>query len=173
MPRATRLLRSEDAPELLQLMIANRRFLEPWEPAREDDFYTLRSQHELVQRQLEAHTDRSELPLVVLDLEGEIAGIMRLSGIIRGAFQSANLGYWVSADRNGRGLATAAVAEVIDLAFGELRLHRIQAGTLLHNSASQRVLEKNGFRSFGMAPKYLQISGRWQDHILYQRLSDG
>jgi ribosomal-protein-alanine N-acetyltransferase len=96
-----------------------------------------------------------------------------LSNIVRGAFQSCNLGYWVRATHQGRGLATATVADIMRLAFDELRLHRIEAGTLLHNRASQRVLERNGFVRFGIAPQYLNVAGRWQDHAMYQALNPG
>jgi [ribosomal protein S5]-alanine N-acetyltransferase len=57
------------------------------------------------------------------------------------------------------------------VAFLELGLHRIEAGTLLANIASQRVLERNGFVRFGVAPEYLNIAGRWQDHAIYQVLN--
>nr|WP_315850337.1 GNAT family protein [Arthrobacter woluwensis] len=57
--------------------------------------------------------------------------------------------------------------------FSTLGLHRLEAGTLLHNTASQRVLLKNGFTVFGTAPRYLRIQGRWQDHRLFQRLNEG
>ena len=60
----------------------------------------------------------------------------------------------------------------LDLAFGELGLHRVQAATLPHNAASQRVLTNNGFALIGVAPRYLRIAGRWQDHLLFQRLAD-
>lgn len=87
---------------------------------------------------------------------------------MRGPFQSCSLGYWVSAADNGRGLATAAVRGIIGTAFSELGLHRIQAATLLHNTGSQRVLERNGFVRIGVAPRYLRIAGRWQHHVLFQ-----
>ena len=70
------------------------------------------------------------------------------------------------------GLATAAVRDMVRVAFDELRLHCVQAETLLHNVRSQRVLKRNGFRRIGMAPAYLKIAGRWQDHILYQVIND-
>ena len=57
------------------------------------------------------------------------------------------------------------------MAFGDLRLHRVEAGTLLHNAGSQRVLERNGFVRYGVAPAYLNIAGSWQDHALYQVLN--
>jgi ribosomal-protein-alanine N-acetyltransferase len=60
---------------------------------------------------------------------------------------------------------------MLRLAFGELHLHRVEAGTLVHNAASQRVLERNGFVRYGLAPQYLRIAGRWQDHVLFQVLN--
>jgi ribosomal-protein-alanine N-acetyltransferase len=82
-----------------------------------------------------------------------------LNNIVRGPFQSSSVGYWVSEDRNGQGLATAAVARIKVVAFDDLLLHRLQAETLVHNAASQRI---------GLAPGYLNIAGRWQDHIMFQ-----
>ncbi len=88
---------------------------------------------------------------------------------MRGPLQSAIVSYWVDEGHTGHGLASQAVAEVVDLAFGELELHRLEAGTLVDNVASQRVLEKNRFERFGLAPRYLLIAGEWRDHILFQR----
>jgi ribosomal-protein-alanine N-acetyltransferase len=81
------------------------------------------------------------------------------------------VGYWVSESHIGRGLASAAVADVISKGFGEYRLHRLEAATLLHNTPSQRVLARNGFRPFAVSEAYLKIDGRWQDHILFQLLN--
>jgi ribosomal-protein-alanine N-acetyltransferase len=89
-----------------------------------------------------------------------------------GPFRSATLSYWVVQRLNRRGLATRAVGEAVELAFGELDLHRLEAGTLIRNVASQRVLEKNRFERIGLARRYLQIAGEWQDHVLYQRTAD-
>jgi len=105
---------------------------------------------------------------VILDDSGRVIGRVSLNGIVRGAFQSCALSYWVSAGHNGRGFATKAVCALVRVAFEELRLHRVQAETLLHNAGSQRVLERNGFVRYGMAPEYLNIAGRWQDHAMYQ-----
>jgi [ribosomal protein S5]-alanine N-acetyltransferase len=92
-----------------------------------------------------------------------------LSNVVRGSFQSANVGYWVDRARNGRGLATRALAAMVEEAFGELALHRLEAGTLVDNVASQRVLENNGFDLIGLARWYLHIGGGWRHHLLYQR----
>ena len=64
------------------------------------------------------------------------------------------------------------MAAVLEVAFGELALHRVQGETLPHNRASQVVLERNGFERYGYAPRYLRIAGEWQDHVLYQRVND-
>jgi [ribosomal protein S5]-alanine N-acetyltransferase len=101
-----------------------------------------------------------------------MAGRITLNNIVRGAFQSCDLGYWVSEAANSRGLATGAVREMTRLAFSELGLHRIQAATMPHNAASQNVLARSGFTGIGMAPASLLIAGRWQDHLLFQVVAD-
>lgn len=169
--RATRLVTLDDAPALSELLIANHDFLAPWEPIRGDHYVTADGQRAVIQSALEQHGQGSTLPLVILDDSGEVVGRVTLSGIVRSAFQSCSVGYWVGAGDNGRGLATAAVRDVVRVAFEDLGLHRVQAETLLHNARSQRVLERAGFVRFGVAPAYLRIAGRWQDHAVYQVLS--
>ena len=107
------------------------------------------------------------VPLLIVGDDGELIGSININSIIRGALQSGSLGYWVSRSHNGRGIATAAVAETIALAFGDLGLHRLQAETQLPNVASQRVLARNGFTPYGVAPQYLKLNGAWRDCVLY------
>jgi [ribosomal protein S5]-alanine N-acetyltransferase len=95
-----------------------------------------------------------------------------ISDLVYGPFRSGNLGYWVAQRLNGRGWATRAVGEAVEIAFGELDLQRLEAGKLVDNVASQRVLEKNGFEGIGLARRYFQIAGEWRDHFLYQRTAD-
>ncbi len=168
---ATRLVTADDVPALVDLMRANREFLAPWEPLRTDEFFTLEYQDTAVAEALKQHELGTVLPHLILD-DGEIVGRITLNNIVRGPLQSAKLGCWVAADANGRGVASAAVAAMVPVAFDELGLHRVAAATLLHNVRSQRVLERNGFVRFGVAPRYLQIAGVYQDHALYQRLAD-
>ena len=164
----TRLVTLEDVPALAELRRANRDFLAPWEPVRGDGCFTPDGQRTIVTRALARYGEGTHLPHVICDESGQVAGRINLNDIVRGAFQSATLGYWLGAEFNGRGLATAAVRNIIRLAFDDLGLHRIEAGTLVHNIRSQRVLERSGFVRFGLAPAYLNIAGKWQDHILYQ-----
>jgi ribosomal-protein-alanine N-acetyltransferase len=155
-----RRLLPDDAPEVARLLVANRAFLAPYEPEHAEDFFTSDGQR--------ARIDKAEHLYAILDDEA-LAGVISLSNVVRGPFQSASLGYWVDEPRNGRGLATRAVAELAELAFRELGLHRLEAGALVDNVASRRVLEKNGFMLIGLAPRYLRIAGAWRDHHLFQR----
>ncbi|MGY2004301.1 GNAT family N-acetyltransferase [Blastococcus sp. SYSU DS1024] len=171
MTTRTRLLAMDDAPALTRIVLADRDFLAPWEPRREESYFTEEGQREEVRRALDRHALGLGLPHVVLDAAGGVVGRITLNNIVRGAFQSCSVGYWVGAASNGRGLATAALGDMLRRAFGELGLHRVEAGTLVHNAASQRVLERNGFTRYGLAPQYLRIAGRWQDHFLFQVLN--
>jgi ribosomal-protein-alanine N-acetyltransferase len=83
--------------------------------------------------------------------------------------QGGVLGYWVDKDHTGRGVAKAAV-EFLEGEALELGLHRLEAGTMVENLASQRVLEARGFERYGLAPKLLFLNGAWRDHVLYQKL---
>ncbi|MEV4096873.1 GNAT family N-acetyltransferase [Streptosporangium saharense] len=167
----TRLVSVNDAAALAERLRENRDFLAPWVPARDDDFFTVAVQRDLLGKALRAHSDGTMLPLAILDDTGALVGRIDISGITRGAFQSGSIGYWVSESHNGRGIATEAVSETKEIAFTELGLHRLQAETLAHNTASQRVLRRNGFLPYGIAPQYLRIAGEWQEHILYQALN--
>lgn len=117
---------------------------------------------------LQAAENGTALPMVIADEAGTLVGTLNINSIIRGAFQSASIGYWVSQDRNGEGFASAAVAAAKQIASDQLGLHRLQAETLIDNEASQRVLTKNGFVQYGQAPEYLKIAGRWQENRLFQ-----
>ena len=160
-----------DARALSLLYRAERAFLAPFEPDRGESFFTEATQRVRLAELAERRRAGAGDAWVILD-DGEAAGVISLSNIVRGPFQSANVGYFVARDRNGRGIATTAVKLVVREAFTVLGLHRVEAGTLVDNLASQRVLEKAGFERIGLARHYLHIAGAWRDHILFQRLRE-
>ena len=160
-------VRPEDCDELATLYLANRDFLAPFEPVRPPEFFTADGQRERLQRQLDAQTH----PFAILD-DGTIAGTINLFNIVRESLQSGTIGYWVDHRRNGRGLATGAVGQVVDYAFEDLDLHRVEAATLVDNVTSQRVLEKSGFERIGLARRFLRIDDEWRDFFLFQRVAD-
>lgn len=158
-----------DAPELAAAYARNRMYLQPWEPARTEDFYTDDGQRDTVSRcMVEQANERGYF--WVLEDGPRIVGRISLNNVVKGAFFSADLGYWVAEDHQGRGVASAAVEAVCRIAADDIGLHRVQAATLLDNVASQKVLERCSFTRIGMAPTYLNINGRWQDHVLFQRI---
>ena len=160
-------LRPEDAEELAALYLANREFLAPVEPLRVPEFFTAEMQRErMAKRAAEGFHQ-----FAILDGEA-IAGTINVFHIVREMLQSGTIGYWVDRSRNGRGLATAAVEEIVAYMFGELELHRAEAATLVENVPSQRVLEKAGFERIGLARRYLRINGVWRDFFLFERLAD-
>ena len=160
-----------DAHSLAQLYSANREFLAPLEPLRPEAFYTFEGQRRHIAQLSDRRSSGSAYPFVMV-AGGRLVGAINLSNVVRGAFQSCNVGYWVAEAHNGQGFATVALRLVCERAFGELGLHRIEAGTLLDNHASQRVIEKNGFTRIGIAPRYLQIAGTWSDHVLFQKTAE-
>jgi [ribosomal protein S5]-alanine N-acetyltransferase len=163
--------RPDDAEEVAALFRANREFLAAFEPERGDDFYTAEGQRRRFERFASDAAAGEGWRFAIVD-DGTIAGRVNLTEVFRGPIQRANIGYFVDRERNGRGLATGAVAEAVAFAFGEADLHRLDAVTLPDNHASQRVLEKNAFDRIGVARKLLLIAGEWRDHVLFERVAD-
>jgi ribosomal-protein-alanine N-acetyltransferase len=161
----------DDVEALTALHVDNRQYLAPWQPLRPDSYFTVAGQREAAEAVLDQHQSGAAVPLVILDGHGKLAGTLTIASVIRGAFQSCSVGYWVAERAQGRGLASAALREAVHLAFGDLRLHRIQAETLTHNLRSQRILKRVGFEHYGKAPAYMHIAGHWQDNDLYQLLT--
>lgn len=159
----------EDAGALADAYARNRGHLAPWEPIRPEDHYAEIGQAQRVADLLN-EVDAGRHLALALTAGDLIVGTVNLSNIVRGPLLSGSLGYWIDADHQGRRLATKAVAATIEHARDDLGLHRLEAGTLLHNTGSQRVLLANGFVEIGVAREYLLIEGRWQDHRLFQRL---
>ena len=100
-------------------------------------------------------------------VEGRFAGEINLSAIQRGPFQSAYVGYWIDEAEAGHGYTPEALVVLIRFAFDDLRLHRVQIAIIPRNTASRRVVEKVKVREEGVAERYLEINGVWEDHVRY------
>ena len=156
-----------DALALADLLARNREHFRTGEPLRPDAYYTAAHQEQIIRDAAEAW-DADTARMYLVEHDGVLVGRANLSSIIRGAFQSASVGYVVDAAHTGHGIATTALRSLVAIAFDELGLHRLQGETLVDNHASQAVLRRCGFRHYGTAPDYLLIGGRWQTHELYQ-----
>lgn len=100
-------------------------------------------------------------------VDGHFAGEINLSIIQRGPFQSSYVGYWIDEAQAGHGYMPEALVLLCRAAFEDLHLHRIQISIIPRNTASRRVVEKLGIRDEGVAQRYLEINGVWEDHIRY------
>jgi ribosomal-protein-alanine N-acetyltransferase len=159
----------DDAAAFAEAQVRNREHLKPWEPVRSDRWFTTAGQADRLQQQLERFERREVVPWFLFQGD-RVVGAMTLTDIVPGPFRSASLGYWIDAELLGKGLATAAVQIVAEVADQELLLHRIEASTLTSNLPSQKVLTKAGFSQIGSAPDYLHIDGAWRDCHLFQRI---
>jgi [ribosomal protein S5]-alanine N-acetyltransferase len=162
-----KLLEPSDAADLLRLELQNRDFFQTYTPLRSDDFYTLEGQLERIKKSIEMQERDERYSFGIYLLEtGELIGNVTLSEVVRGPMQSCWIGYYLDKNHNGKGYMAEAVRLVVDYAFRELQLHRIEAGVMPHNIASIKVLEKAGFHREGIARKSVKINGRWEDHVV-------
>ena len=168
-PTAIRPTTPDDAREQLALRLSNRGHTGPWDPVRDESFYTEAGQRLELDLDQRSWAAGSAYAFAVLDSERDdrLIGRVALSNVVRGPWQNATLGYWIDKDALGRGHATRAVRLVLRFAFEHAGLHRVQPAIIPRNTRSVRVAEKAGFRLEGRALRYLKINGAWEDHDVY------
>jgi [ribosomal protein S5]-alanine N-acetyltransferase len=161
---------TEDFPAWQEVRRRNAGWLLKWEPKRQSgapdpvesrDAFAVRCGARHRERQLGTGYGYG------IFVDGHFAGEVNLSIVQRGPFQSAYLGYWIDEARAGQGYMPEAVVVVLRSAFEELRLHRVQISIIPRNGPSRRVVEKLGIRDEGVALRYLEINGVWEDHVRY------
>ena len=96
-----------------------------------------------------------------------LLGELNLSNVVRGAFQNAHIGYWTDQDNAGRGYMPEALVVAMQFAFEDIGLHRLQISIVPRNLPSRRVVEKLNLRCEGLAERYLEIAGVWEDHLRF------
>lgn len=105
-----------------------------------------------------------QVKFFVCSEDRQICGVINLSEIVRGSFQSAYMGYYALRPHAGKGYMSAGIDLVLDRAFGELELHRVEANVQPKNRRSVELVRRAGFRLEGVSKRYLRIAGRWRDH---------
>ncbi|EQD34665.1 acetyltransferase, partial [mine drainage metagenome] len=160
-----RALQPGDARALLAAARASRALHHPWlrAPQTPEQFRALLARA----AQPDHHTH-----LVCLRDSGAAVGVINLSNIVRGAFASAYLSYYVFAGHERQGLMREALHAAVRHAFGTLKLHRLEANIQPGNNASRALVRACGFTLEGFSPRYLKIAGRWRDHERWARLAD-
>jgi len=146
-------------------------FLTPWEPVWAYDHLTRKAFTNRVYWAARAQAQGTALPLVMIRREDNaLLGAITMDNIRRGPVQAGTLGYWVGQPHARHGYMREAILSVVHHAFTVLDLSRVEAACLPENAASRGVLEKTGFKYEGVAQSYLQINGRWRNHVLYANL---
>lgn len=162
----------EHAELLLDYYERNRDHLQPWEPLRSAEFYTLDSMRAGIEDDRAKYREGKAVPLSAIEKDtGRMIAGCNLSNIVRGVFQACTLGYAISHDREGQGLMYEIASAGVDYAFSDLRLHRIMANYIPRNIRSERLLQRLRFEREGYAKGYLKIAGRWEDHVLTARIN--
>ena len=146
----------------------NAQILQPFEPIWGADALSELRYRDMAREARRSYRNATGAMMLLVHREtDEVMGGINLSNIRRRAAEMATIGYWLSRRWGGQGRMTAAVRRMVDFAFYDFRLHRVEAGCIPENDASARVLLGAGFEEEGYARKYLRINGRWQDHRLF------
>lgn len=168
-----RLPRPEDAKELLSFILENREHLAPWEPTRNEEYYTLSGCTSQIDRLLKDSGRGAAIPFLAWSKEdGRIVARCNFSNVVRGPFQACHLGYSVDHAHQGRGFMFEVAQAAVHYAFDSLGLHRIMANYIPRNHRSERLLLRLGFQKEGYARSYLRIAGVWEDHILTSLINE-
>jgi ribosomal-protein-alanine N-acetyltransferase len=164
-------LTPEHAEKLLDYYQRNEEYLKPFEPDREEDFFTIEAQRRFLAEEYRQFLNGDAVSFGIFKGE-DLIGRVRISNVIYGVFKNAFIGYSVDEKEQGKGYMKQAVKLACGYAFEFLELHRMEASTLLDNIKSQRVLLACGFKKVGVSEKYLFIDGKWRDHVNFALIND-
>ena len=159
-----------DFPEWREVRVRNEDWLVPWEPQRPastPDPTRNRAAFEsrCSARERERSADHA-YPFGVF-IDQRLAGEININNVVRGALQCGTIGYWIDQTRAGHGYIAEAVVVLARFAFEELHLHRLEICIVPRNTNSRRVMEKLAIRDEGVALRFLEINGTWEDHVRY------
>jgi ribosomal-protein-alanine N-acetyltransferase len=148
----------------------NEEWLLPWEPRRQPGFSDPTTDRTAFSNRCTARSrDRAADTAYAFGLfvDQQLAGEVNLNNVLRGSLQSGTIGYWIDRNQAGHGYVAEGVSVLLRFAFEQLRLHRIEICIVPRNTNSRRVVEKLGIRCEGLAERYLEINGKWEDHLRY------
>ena len=146
-------------------------FLVKWEPVWANDHLTRRAFTNRVYWAQRAEAQGTALPMLLIRrADQQLLGALTMDNIRRGPSQTGTFGYWIGEPFARQGYMREALLALTHHAFPRMDLSRLEAACLPENLASRGVLEKCGFKYEGVAQSYLQINGRWRNHVLYANL---
>ena len=160
-----------DHRQWANLRSESREFLTPWEPTWASDHLSRKGFTNRVYWAQRSIANGAAVPLLLFEREGErLVGALTLDNIRRGPAQAGTTGYWIGERYARHGYMREALKALVHYAFTVMDLSRLEAGCLPENAASRGLLESCGYKYEGVAQSYLQINGRWRNHVLYANL---
>jgi ribosomal-protein-alanine N-acetyltransferase len=163
-------LTSADWPQWAEVRQRNEQWLTPWEPLRPANMLDPTRDRDAFAARCTARDRDRQMGVAYgfgLFVGADFAGEVNLNGVARGALQTGTVGYWVDRDKAGYRYVAEGVLVLARFAFEQLHLHRLEICVVPRNSNSRRVMEVLGIREEGVALRYLEINGTWEDHIRY------
>ncbi|MFC9541259.1 GNAT family N-acetyltransferase [Lysinibacillus sp. NPDC056959] len=163
----------KDAQSLTDLVSRNKYFWSTYEPLQRPEYYTINAQYKKIQESLYLMDSKREFTFGIFEPDtNNLIGHIALYAVKRLPYSSAFVGYAMDEIYVGKGIVTEAVNMVVQFAFEQVGLHRVEAYVSTQNNPSIRVLEKSGFQQEGLLRKLLYINGQWVDHYMYARLEN-
>ncbi len=165
-----RALRLADFHQWREVRVTNADWLRPWEPRRPANAPDPEQDRDAFAMRCSARARDWQLGTGYgfgIFVNDRLVGEINLNSVQRGAYQNAYVGYWVDRRVAGNGYVPEALVVVARYAFETIGLHRVQVSIIPRNTRSRRVVEKLGLREEGIAERYLEINGVWEDHIRY------
>ncbi|HHZ00471.1 MAG TPA: GNAT family N-acetyltransferase [Tissierellia bacterium] len=168
-----KILKPNYCRQVLDYYKRNHNFLQEWEPQRPKDFYTLSYQKRQLSYEFRMFKERKLIRFWILKKEdNKLIGNICLSNIIMGNFRSCYMGYKLDCDEINKGYMTEAIKKVLDIMFNEYGLHRIEVNVMPRNIRSLKVMKKLNFEEEGYSRRYLEINGKWEDHVHFAIYED-
>jgi ribosomal-protein-alanine N-acetyltransferase len=162
-----------DAPALLTYHLKNRTNFRPWEPLRDEMFYTQQAMRQrLVDMESKMNSGNALHLILRLSDTDLVIGECNFTQITHGPFQACYLGFSIDQQSEGQGLMHEALSCAIEFVFNHLQLHRVMANYRPTNVRSGKLLSKLGFQYEGIARAYLKVNGEWADHILTSLINE-
>lgn len=170
-----RVLDPSHADQVMKFLEKNKDHLAIWEPVRDADYFTVDKQAEILTEEYNRIQSGDTYKTWIFKKDDtqceQIIGSIALTEIVRGCFHSCFLGYRMDHEQTKKGYMSEAINKMVEYAFEELQLHRVEANIIPRNIASLTVAEKNGFICEGLSRKYLKINGKWEDHVHMVKLN--
>ena len=168
-----KILKPNYGHEVLEYYKRNHCFLKEWEPKRPKNFYTLSYQKKQLSYDYNMFKENKSVRFWIIKKEdNKLIGNICLSNIIMGNFKSCFMGYKLDKDEINKGFMTEAISEVVQIMFDDFGLHRIEVNVVPRNERSLKVMKKLNFEQEGFSKRYLEINGKWEDHVHFAIYGD-